>query len=79
MINYRGVVFCFVLSAFVALAGCSSKTARRAVNRVSKPAGRDPKATRCALQLNNCVELGCSEARRFDGNSRVQPLAGSLL
>src|ERR1700741_584993 len=28
MINYRGVVFCFVLSAFVALAGCSSKTAQ---------------------------------------------------
>src|SRR5258705_6375367 len=28
MINYRGLVFCFVLSAFVALAGCSSKTAQ---------------------------------------------------
>ena len=28
MINYRSVVFCFVLSAVVALAGCSSKTAQ---------------------------------------------------
>lgn len=28
MINYRNVVFCLVLSTFVALAGCSSKTAQ---------------------------------------------------
>ena len=28
MIYYRSVVFCFVLSAFAALAGCSSKTAQ---------------------------------------------------
>src|SRR5258705_3827466 len=28
MINYRNVVFCLVLSAFVALAGCSSKPAQ---------------------------------------------------
>ena len=57
MINYRSVVFCFVLSAVVALAGCSSKTAQPDVP--STASASPPAGPRQTISLDGMFDAMC--------------------
>ena len=69
MINYRGVVFCFVLSAFVALAGCSSKTAQPDVPSTASasPSAETPKQP--AAPSNSTTASSLDALKRGDSTA----------
>jgi uncharacterized lipoprotein YbaY len=81
MINYRSVVFCFVLSAVVALAGCSSKTAQPDVPSTASASPPAETTQQPAASSSSTTASSLDALKRGDSTATPasRPLAGSLL
>jgi len=76
MINYRNVVFCLVLSAFVALAGCSSKTAQPEAPSTA-PASPPAETTKRPAAPSSSTSASSLDALKR-GDSTATPAASPL-
>ena len=76
MINYRSVVFCFVLSAVVALAGCSSKTAQPDVPSTASASPPAETTKQPAASSNSTTTSSLDALKR--GDSTATPASSPL-